>query len=252
MSAPLIALRGVSLGYGREAVLEDLDLEIPRGSFTGLIGPNGSGKTTILRALLGLLAPMSGRVECAPGLRFGWVQQREHLDPIWPLSLRELVLQGRLRFLKPGRNPSAADERAVDEALATVGLEAHADRLHRELSGGQAQRGLIARALASEPDLLVLDEPTNDMDLLSEARVLDLLEQVRRERGLTVVLVSHLLHVVLDNADRLALLSEGRLRCGPTADVATSAGLSEFFGAPVEVGRVGGRLVAAAAREEAP
>jgi ABC-type Mn2+/Zn2+ transport system ATPase subunit len=252
MSGPLLTARGLEVAFGRRVVLRDVDFDLPRGGFVGLIGPNGGGKTTLLRALLGLKRPRRGRIEREPGLRVGWVQQRQHLDPLWPLSARELVLQGRLRFLRPGRRPTARDVRAVDEALATVGLQEHASRLFRELSGGQSQRCLLARALASEPDLLVLDEPTNDLDLVAEERVLHLIEQVRRERDLSVLLVTHLLHVVLNHADHLALLRDGRLRQGPVEELATSEALGEFFGGRVDVERVDGRLVVSACPPETP
>lgn len=242
--ASVLRLAGVKLGYGRRTVLRDVELDVPRGSFLGIIGPNGGGKTTLLRCLLGLLKPQAGHVHFPEGRpRFGYVQQRQHVDEIFPLRAEEIVLMGRAGRFGPLRLPGRVDEMMAHRALATVGLEGERRRLYRELSGGQRQRCLIARALASEPDVLVLDEPTNDMDVAGETMLLELVQRVRRESELTVLLVSHLLHVVLSHADHLALVGRGGLTSGPFASLATAEGLSRFYGIELEVLERGGRRV---------
>lgn len=240
---PLLRLEGATLGYGRGLVLKDVDLTVRRGAFLGIIGPNGAGKTTLLRALVGLLRPKAGRVTRPSGpVRFGYVKQRQSVDDLFPLTVMEFTLMGRTGRLGPVRWPRERDREVSREALRTVGMDGSSGRLYRELSGGQKQRCLIARALASEPDVLLLDEPTNDMDIPAEDRLLNLIQAVREERGLTVVLVSHLLPVVVNFADELALLGRDRLVAGPTEELATGRRLSEFFGHPMAVERVAGRL----------
>jgi ABC-type Mn2+/Zn2+ transport system ATPase subunit len=210
-SGALIELCGVELGYGSRAVVRGVDLAVHSGTLLGLVGPNGAGKTTILRALLGLLRPRSGTVRRASGLRLGYVPQRQVIDPIFPLTVRDIVTMGRYREVGALRRLRPEDHEAVDRAIRQVGVTRLAERAYRELSGGQKQRVVLARALAAEPDVLVLDEPTNDMDVRGESEVMALLHRLRRERGTAVLMVSHLLNVVANHVDELAIVTgDGR------------------------------------------
>lgn len=241
----LVALRGAAVGYGRRVLLSGVDLTVRRGDFLAVVGPNGGGKTTLLRALLGVLPPLSGaRLQPAP-LAVGYVPQRDQVDAIWPLSAAEVVAMGRARLVPPGRRLRPGDQAMVQRALDRVGIAAHAGRPFRDLSGGQRQRALIARALAAEPELLALDEPTSGMDPAGELDVLELLEALHREQGLTVAMISHRLDAVASHATTLAFVDHhrGLLRIGPPERLLTAEALSALYGRPVAVHAEEGRVV---------
>lgn len=256
----LVRFENVALGYGRQRVLEDLTFTLYDGDFLGLVGPNGSGKTTIVKALLGILEPQGGRIvyerELHHEIRFGYVPQRGTLDELFPLSVREIVRMGRYKAAGALHRLGPADARAVAQALAAVDVMELGDLRYGELSGGQRQRTLIARALAAGANCLVLDEPTNGMDLGSQAAILELIGRLHDEGGLTVVFVSHLLNEVANTVERLALLDEGRFDHGPVEEILTDARLSALYRTSVHVERVKGSYIVmpaariAAGREE--
>ena len=235
----LITFEGVALGYGRRAVLTGLDFEIPDGDFLGLVGPNGAGKTTILRAILGSLAPMGGTISRADGLRFGYVPQRDQVDYNFPLKVVDVVLMGRYDRVGLARRPGRRDRERARAALEHVGIAHLANEPLSALSGGQRQRALIARALVGEPNLLVLDEPTNGMDLVSTTQILGLVRELHERDGLTVLMVSHALNEVANYVRRIALVLEGAFRVGAVDEIMTVDTLSEMYGIPVEVSSFG-------------
>jgi len=194
---PLVTFSGVTLGYGRTVIQRDLSFSIEQGDYFGLVGPNGAGKTTIVRAILGALKPMSGEItfQTASGgaPRLGYVPQRDSVNLTLPYTVGQIVMMGRYRNLGLLRRPGAADRGAVDAALEHVEMTGARDYPLKELSGGQRQRVLIARALVTGPDLLILDEPTNGMDLSSKSSILDLIAHLHEEDRITIVMVSHLL-----------------------------------------------------------
>src|SRR5262245_44718252 len=155
----LVALRAVGVGYHRRPILPPVDLTVRRGTFLGIVGPNGSGKTTLVRTLLGLIPPVAGRVEYPAGRppRFGYVPQRSDVPRFFPLTTHDMVLMGRYPRRGLGLPTNALDRQVATDALRRVGLAGMASRPLDTLSGGQRQRALIARALASEPEVLVLD-----------------------------------------------------------------------------------------------
>jgi len=219
MSNELVRMSGVTLGYGSRPVLERLNFVIESADFLGVMGPNGSGKTTLLRAILGLLQPQAGVIEfpSADGVRprFGYVPQRERLDPHFPLSAIEVAVMGRFGKLGAMRRARTADYEIAHESLTRCRMQRFADRPYRELSGGQQQRVLIARALAGEPNALLLDEPTNGMDLEAERAAMELLQDLQRERGTTIVFVTHLLSAIEHFARRVALITrDGNIASG--------------------------------------
>ncbi len=192
---PVLACHGLDFGYDGRPVLRDVNLAIPAGDFVSVVGPNGSGKTTLLKLALGLLLPTAGEVTVfgerpeRARHRIGYVPQHAHLDPLFPVSALDVVLMGRLG-LGPRLGPwRGRDRDAARAALAEVGLGDHADRHFSALSGGQKQRTLIARSLAGEPELLLLDEPTAGLDAHVEEGFFRLLEELNRR--LTIVMVSH-------------------------------------------------------------
>ncbi len=173
MTEPLIVCRDIGLGYGPTRVLNGVNWSIWPGDFVGLVGPNGAGKTTLLRRLLGTLKPQRGTIHRTPpeseeSLIFAYVPQEKSIDPFFPLSAHDVVLMGRYQKLGPGGRPRVLDRQVARENLACVGLESLAQAPFQALSGGQKQRVLIARALAAEPHVLILDEPTSGMDIAAD------------------------------------------------------------------------------------
>jgi ABC-type Mn2+/Zn2+ transport system ATPase subunit len=227
---PVLCAEGVSFAFGAHRVLDGVGLEISPGEFTALVGPNGAGKSTLLRIVLGLLAPQAGRVELfgapprrlADRWRLGYVPQRPRLAPDLPATVEEVVAAGRLAKQGWWRRTRPADRAAVAHALESVALEEL--RKHRvvELSGGQQQRVLIAKALASEPELLVLDEPIAGVDAQAQRLFRDSLLHLLREHGAAVLLVSHELGAVADDLDRVVVLRRHVLFDGKPSDLAAT------------------------------
>ncbi len=180
--------------------------------FVVLLGSNGSGKTTLLRGLLGFLPPLAGRVSRREGLRVGYVPQRETLDPLYPLSALQVVRLGTWRDLPFWRFAGARERSRAREALDACRVSELAARRYGELSGGQRQRVLLARALATDPELLLLDEPTAGVDPDAERGILELLRALRASKGLSIWMVTHHVHAIGGSADRTAVVSGGRVR----------------------------------------
>jgi zinc/manganese transport system ATP-binding protein len=241
----LVALEGAAVGYGGRALLEEVDLAIAPDAFLALVGPNGGGKTTVLRSLLGALPLVGGRLVRPRPVRVGYVPQREHVDAVWPFTAGEVALMGRIPRLGPWRRPGAEDREAVRRAMATVGVEHLVGAPYGELSGGQRQRTLIARALAAEPELLVLDEPTNGMDPAAELATMDLLDGLYRDGALAIVMVSHRLEAVANYARDLAFVDKDQqlFRVGPLDAMLRPEALGALYGRPVAVREVDGRRV---------
>jgi ABC-type Mn2+/Zn2+ transport system ATPase subunit len=246
----LVTFDRAALGYGRRAVLTDISFSIDAGDFVGLVGPNGAGKTTILRALLGTNPPLGGTVTLAPGLRFGYVPQRDQVDYNFPLRVLDVVLMGRSDRIGLGRRPTADDRRRAHVALEHVGIADLAERALTDLSGGQKQRALIARALVGDPNVLVLDEPTNGMDLVSSTQILGLVRDLHEGTGLTVLMVSHALNEVANYVERIALVMRGGFRVGTVDEIMTEDVLSSMYGIPVDVDTFNGHRIVVARRHE--
>ncbi len=215
-----IALRGIEFGYpGSPPVLRDVDLEIEKGEFVAIAGPNGGGKTTLLRILLGLERPRAGEAflfgEPAHAFRsrfrIGYVAQRANLGIDAPATVREVVTAGRTPRRGLFRPLTRIDRKAVDAAIGQVGLEPSAGRPIRTLSGGQQQRAYIAKALAGEPDLLVLDEPTAGVDVDAEEAFARKLGELHAEIGATILYVSHEFGAIEHDVGRLVLVRGGIL-----------------------------------------
>lgn len=210
----VISVENVSFAYDSRPVVEDVSLEVEAGDFLGLIGPNGSGKTTLLKIMLGLQTPDSGTVELfgtpvgqfRDGTRLGYVsQQSSEAESRVPISVREVVKMGR--YPHAGIRPLTSEDRQiVREALARADIEDIADRKISRLSGGQRQRVYIARALASEADLLALDEPTVGVDMEAREAFYDLLDELNGQ-GITIILIEHDIGVITDHVDTIACLN---------------------------------------------
>lgn len=215
----LLSAEKVSVSYGAQHVLQNVDLSIEAGEIVTIVGPNGSGKSTLLRVLIGAVSPQKGRVHRAKKLKLGYVPQTLHLDPTLPLTVR--------RFLDLPIRVKDAD--AV-QALETAGASGLAGRQMTALSGGQFQRVLLARAILSRPDVLLLDEATQGLDQPGSASFYRQIEAVRSELGCAVLMVSHELHVVMSASDRVICLN-GHVCCEGTPDVVSAApAYRELFG----------------------
>lgn len=219
MSAALIGTENLNVHHGSRRVLHGVNLSIQPGEIVTLVGPNGSGKSTLLRAMIGALEPSAGRIIRAPNLRIGYVPQALAVDPHLPLTVR--------RFLSLPR--PITNERAA-LALARAGLPMVGDRQLGDLSGGQRQRILLARALLNDPQLLVLDEPTQGLDQPGSAAFYQQIETIRADTGCAVLMVSHELHVVMAASDRVICLN-GHVCCeGHPEHVASAPEYRALFG----------------------
>ena len=235
MSA-VIDLEDVTYAYGDTVAVEDVTLAVEEGSFLGLIGPNGSGKTTLLHLILGIKRPDTGTVELfgepatafPDGTRIGYVSQHStDRGDAMPVSVREVVLMGR--FPAAGhRRITANDRQLVSDALARVDITELADRQIGQLSGGQRQRAFIARALASEADLLVLDEPTVGVDADARAAFYDLLGDLN-DQGMTILLVEHDIETVTEHADDLVCINRTLYYHGDAHSFLDSEGAREIY-----------------------
>jgi zinc transport system ATP-binding protein len=237
--SPVVDLSDLTFGYTSTPVVEDIGVSIDPGEYVAVVGPNGSGKSTLMQLMLGLLEPDSGTAELFgepatafdDGTRIGYVAQQASASKDMPITVREVVKMGRFPHVGFGWL-SAADWRAVDEALATVGMTEFADRRITQLSGGQRQRAFIARALAGEADLLVLDEPTVGVDAESVDAFYDLLASLNAD-GITVLLIEHDLGAVTEHAERVVCLNREVYFDGPTDEFTDSEALARAFGASV-------------------
>lgn len=235
MKTPLLRFRDASIGYGSPSVLTEVGVEVREGDFVAVLGHNGSGKTTLLKTVLGLLPPLKGaftaRGRSGGAPRFGYVPQKERLDPVYPLSGYEVAAMGTYRRLELLRRLRGLDRRDfVLSCLAECGAADLAERRFSDLSGGQKQRVIIARALAAEPEVLALDEPLAGIDVTTQKALLKLLTRLKEERGLTVLLVSHRIHVEKGLFTHVVYCGEGRAEMGTTAEMLSPAGkLGQMF-----------------------
>lgn len=230
----LIRAQGVRLSYGAQVVLDAVDLDVGFAEIWFLLGPNGSGKSTVVKALLRLLRPRAGTIVLHPALarreRLGFVPQNSAFNPALPTSVREFILLGMVGL--PIDRTEAS--RRLGSALARVGLQGMARRDYWSLSAGQRQRVLVARALARDPLLLVMDEPTNGLDVASEAAVLEYVATLHREQGLSVIFVSHNLATAARFATHVALLHGGEVKAGLASHILTPENLERVYGIPLK------------------
>jgi iron complex transport system ATP-binding protein len=242
----IVAARHLTVTYpgSTRPALEDVTFEAPPGSLLAITGPNGSGKTTLLRALLGLMRPLSGEPLIAGrpvrewgrealARMIGVVPQRE--ETVFPLRAREMVMLGRYARLGPVAAAGAADRDAVERALERCDALAFADRRVDQLSGGEWQRIRLARAIAQEPQGLILDEPTASLDVRHEMELFELMRELV-DGGLTVIVITHELNLAARFADRMLLFDQGRVAAsGPPADVLNAEILGRVFRWPVAI-----------------
>lgn len=237
MNKVRIRVEDVTVDYSGNVALRDAHLQVLQGSICGLIGVNGSGKSTLFKAIMGFLTPTSGRVfiddlpvKKAQKLgRIAYVPQTEEIDFNFPVSVWDVVLMGRYGYMNILRMPRAIDKQIAERALAQVQLSEFKDRQIGELSGGQKKRVFLARALAQEADIMLLDEPFTGVDAKTQATIIDLLVEQRRQ-GSTVLISTHDLASVETFCDHVALVNRTVLDYGPTAEVFTPENIDRAFG----------------------
>lgn len=226
---PIVELEDVAFSYGRgqPAVLEHVDLAVERGEFVGIAGPNGGGKTTLIRLIVGLERPTRGDIRIfgetperlSRRYRLGYLPQRAQSGLDAPITVEELVTAGRVPVRGVLRSPNREDRLQVEAAIGRVGLDAERARPLRTLSGGQQQRAFIARALAGEPELLVLDEPTTGVDADAQDVLAALLNSLRQELAVTILYVSHEFGAIEPHVGRLVLVRGGIEFDGPPVEL---------------------------------
>jgi len=243
--SPAVLVKHLQVSYGRQPVLRDLSFEVPEGAFFIIIGPNSSGKTTLLRAIAGTVQPQQGQVEIwgdpvshfskkALARLIAVVPQRVATDI--PFTVQEVVLMGRSPHVGWMGLEQQKDLDLAVEAMTFTNVAHLAQRALSQLSGGELQRVIIARAICQQPRLLLLDEPTAALDPAHQVGIMDLMAQLQEERGLTVVMVSHDLNLAAMYGVQLLLLKEGKtIQSGRPADVLTYALLEQTYGCPVLV-----------------
>jgi zinc/manganese transport system ATP-binding protein len=240
---PTIVGRELAAGYGSRLVWSGASFEIPSAAFCAVLGPNGSGKSTLIRMLLGLLRPRAGRLEVLGEVprrgnpAIGYVPQTSSFDPEFGIRGRDYVGLGLDGHRWGVRSPFGRREsgRLVDTAIQAVDATGFANQPMGRLSGGELQRLILAQALVGNPQILLLDEPLSNLDVRNRASIVQLLDDVRRRRGLTVVLVAHDVNPLLRFLDLVIYAAKGQLAVGRPAEVITSDSLSSIYGAPVEV-----------------
>ena len=257
-AAPAVALRQAAIRMGARQILSDVSLTIGHGEFVAVLGPNGAGKSTLMKAILGLVPLSAGSVNVlgqAPQqarTRIGYLPQRQSFDAATRVRGTDLVTLGLdgarwgvpLAVTPRARRRRVAERRRLEEVIALVGAGSYADRAIGELSGGEQQRLLIATALVRRPELLILDEPLDSLDLPNQAAVAGLIRRIATAEGVAVLLVAHDVNPLAAYLDRVVYLAGGQALCGEVEEVITAETLSALYGTTIEVLRTSdGRLV---------
>lgn len=250
--SPVVFVENLSVAYGDKFALENVTFELKKPAFLSIVGPNGSGKTTLLKTLLGMVKPVTGTIKVlgyeVPNERYevrkqiGYVPQRERIDSTKPVLVKDVVLMGRVAKRGWGRGLTKEDYEAAKRALRIVEMEGLWNEPYAHLSGGQQQRVLIARALAVEPKLLLLDEPLSGVDAATQDVVLEVLRE-EANRGVAVIMVTHDLNPLMEVSDYVMLLNKTIIAMGRSYDVLNEYLLSKTFMRRVSVIKTGEKVV---------
>lgn len=238
-SDTLVTIHNVSFHYNGEPTIADINLDVARGEFLGILGPNGSGKTTLLKIILGLLKPNTGSVqlfgkdihEFADWSKIGYVPQKAGSNVTsFPITVEEVVSMGRMNAGRWIDFSTSSDNTAITQALESVGMQNFRYRLLNELSGGQQQRVFIARALASHPELLILDEPTVGVDVDAQEKFYELLQKLNKTQRLTLILVSHDVDVIAHEVSKVVCINGRLVYHGTPKEVLKSDFMEKLYG----------------------
>ena len=246
--APILESKSLTVRYDSGMALEDISFRLNIGERVAVVGPNGAGKSTLFKVIAGILQPTSGQVDVfggGPGghICIAFVPQRSQVDWTFPVNVVDVVMMGRIGKLGLFNWPKKRDWDFVRQALADVGLSTMADRQISELSGGQQQRMFIARALAQEAELMLMDEPLNGLDINSQEQIFDILGELRR-RGVTVMVATHDLDQAAERFDRVLLLNHRLIGFGSAQDVFTTERLLEAYGGHLRLVQTGSEFLA--------
>ncbi len=239
-SLPPLEIHDLTVAYSKRPVLYGIDLEVPQGSMVGVVGPNGAGKSTLIKAIMGLLPVASGWIKVfgkpfqTSVTRVGYVPQRESVDWDFPVNALDVVLMGRYGRLGPLRRPSKSDKEIAMACLEKVNMHAYAKRQISNLSGGQQQRVFLARALAQESDLYLMDEPFVGVDAATEAAIIEILRELQSQ-GKTLIVVHHDLTTAPDYFDRILLLNMRVTAFGLTKEVFNFENLQTAYGGRLSI-----------------
>ena len=232
---PIVDVAEATFAYGRNIILESVEMQIHDSEFWCFIGPNGEGKTTLIKALLGALRPKRGLIRLRPDFarrnRIGFVPQNCDLNPTVPTTIQSFVIQGTAG-LPVGESKL---KQRVQKSLEVMGIQHIRDRSIWKVSGGQRQRAMVARALVRDPLLMIVDEPTAGLDLAASSGLLKTITELNRQHGITVIFVTHDLQLAGHHATHVAVFKNRRVTCGPVAEALTGENLGNAFGVPTEV-----------------
>lgn len=232
---PIVDVAEATFAYGRNVILESVEMQIHDSEFWCFIGPNGEGKTTLIKALLGALRPKRGLIRLRPDFarrtRIGFVPQNCDLNPTVPTTIQSFVIQGTAGL------PVVESKlkQRVQKSLEVMGIQHIRDRSIWKVSGGQRQRAMVARALVRDPLLMIVDEPTAGLDLAASSGLLKTITELNRQHGITVIFVTHDLQLAGHHASHVAVFKNRRVTCGPVANALTGENLGNAFGVPTEV-----------------
>jgi zinc/manganese transport system ATP-binding protein len=241
-TSPAVVAEGLAAAYGDQLIWRNASFTVNTGEFVAVLGPNGSGKSTLLRLLLGLMPPAAGSLTVLGkrphrgNAEVGYVPQRRNIDRDLPVRGRDFIhlgIDGNRWGVALGN--AADNNQRVDQAIAAVAAQAYADRPIGRLSGGEQQRLLLAQALAGKPEMLLLDEPLASLDLRNQIVIAELVAELARANGLTVLLIAHDVNPLLPIVDRVLYVAHGGLAIGKPAQVITTEQLSRLYDAPIEV-----------------
>ena len=242
MSGAVVEARGLAARYGKRLVWSDCNFTIPRGSFTAVLGPNGAGKSTLFKLLLGQLATAAGSLTVfgsearAGDPRIGYIPQTSAFDPDFSIRGRDFVglgVDGYRWGIPVGRG--IEKRRLIDDAVAVVEAGGYVERPIGLLSGGEQQRLLLAHALVGAPELLLMDEPLSHLDVRNQGSIVNVIANVVRDRGITVLLIAHDVNPLLPHIHNVLYIANGKTAIGPPSEIITSAKLSAIYSAPIEV-----------------
>ena len=252
--AKVVEIEDVTVSYRENIALKKVTLNIEEGTFLAVIGPNGAGKTTLLTAINGLGKIVQGKVKvfgidftpgalCRIRKEIGYVPQTSSIDPRFPVSVQDVVMMGRIGRIGIFRYPDPEDYRIVEEIMELVEIIEFKERPIGHLSGGEQQKVAIARALAQEPKIMLLDEPTTNLDLKSQRNIVELIDKIYKKKNLTMVLVTHLLNHIPSSCKKALLIKEGRIVWKGERSSLNEELLSNLYDCPVELIRKGERVL---------
>lgn len=255
MNNTVVRIENAVVSYRENVALREVSLEVKRGEFVGVIGPNGAGKTTLITLINGLGKLVQGSVSVlghsiskgsvnSIRKRLGYVAQIQNIDPRMPINVEEVAMIGRYSQLGVFHRPGQVDKNIVDKMLELVGVRHLAKRPIGHLSGGEQQKVAIARALAQEPEMLLIDEPTASLDWRAQKEIMELVKRIHETNKLTTLFVTHDLNTLLDTCDRIVLMKGGRIwREGKPGELLKQDILSQLYDAPITVTEHEGRKV---------